>query len=305
VPVVWVGQHGSRLVRLARIVSALRGIRPDVIQSQHFYTNLYVAAAARVLRLREIGAMRNDGFSEIRATGFVMGHLSLRAPRVIAANSRAAIRNAVRLGARGSGLHLLPNVVDCEHFQPRARRESGAIRLVTIGRLVTQKRVDRFLSLLARLRTESDQPVRGIVVGSGLQRAQLERQAVQLGLAPDLIEFRGTASDMRDVYAQADIVVLTSDWEGTPNVLLEAMASGLPVVATSVGGVPDIVQDGDTGYLAAPGDDDAFVGALIKLIRDPELKRKMGCRARQHVQAHFSVERLPELLSRVYEAALS
>src|SRR5882762_5849080 len=121
--VTWVGQRGSKLLRLSRIVAALREQRPDVLQSQHFYTNLYAVAAARALGLREVGAIRCDGTSEVRDHGVVGGYLSLRAPRVMAVNSRAAIQNAIALGAVAERLCLLPNVVDTDHFKFVTRQQ--------------------------------------------------------------------------------------------------------------------------------------------------------------------------------------
>jgi glycosyltransferase involved in cell wall biosynthesis len=305
VEITWVGQSGSRWMRLRRIMAELRKYRPAIFQSQHFYTNLYTVAAARLLAVREVGAMRNDGISEVQANGFVLGHLSLRAPRVIAANSRAAIRNAIELGVPSTRLHFLPNVLDITQFKPFQRHNGGPIRLVSVGRLVQQKRFDRLLSLLARLRQQLSIPVTAKIVGDGPLRPRLERKAAELGLWPDVVSFAGAVADINAVYQDADIFVLTSDWEGTPNVLLEAMASGLPVVATRVGGVPDIVEHGETGYLADPEDEASLAEALSALIGDAKLRRKRGLCAREYVAAHHSANQLPKYLSQLYEVTLS
>ena len=99
--------------------------------------------------------------------------------------------------------------------------------------------------------------------------------------------------------------VLTSEHEGTPNVLLEAMAAGLPVVATSVGGIPDIVQHGQTGFLVSGDDREALVQAVLKLIHDPDLRSNMGRRARAYVEETHSIRRLAENLSGLYEIAFA
>ena len=305
IQVTYVGQRGSKLLRLSRIVAALREQRPDVLQSQHFYTNLYAVAAARALGLREVGAIRCDGTSELRDNGAVTGYLSLRAPRVIAVNSRAAIHTAIKLGAQAQRLWLLPNVVDVDHFKFVSRRECDTIRLLAVGRLVEQKKLDLFLRMVAGLRKRSSKTIRASIFGDGPHRPQLEREAMELGLLPDVVEFRGLVPDMAPVYNESDILVLTSDWEGTPNVVLEAMASGLAVVARRIGGVPEILRHGQTGFLADPADDAALTNSLLTLVNDPNLRMKMGRRAAAHVRENYSPRHLPGLLTEIYAGVLS
>jgi len=305
IPVIWVGQSASRAARLARIVKELREERPEIVQSQHFYTNLYATVAGQLLRIREIGAMRNDGLSEVRSHNALLGRLSLLGPRIMAANSQAAIRNAVALGVASRRVCLLPNVVDPDHFKPIRPRSAGLLQIVTIGRLVDQKRMDRFLSVVARVKEQFDGEVKGVIVGDGPERVRLERQAIQLGLVPEVVEFRGSVSDTAPLYRQADIFVLTSDWEGMPNVILEAMASGLPVVATGVGGVPEIVRHGETGFLVDPGDEGGMVDAILTLIKDRDLRLQFGRAGREFVLAHHSLDKLPGYLQKLYELALA
>jgi glycosyltransferase involved in cell wall biosynthesis len=305
IPITWVGQNESRLARLRRIISVLWKSRPDVIQSQHFYTNLYAVAAARALGTREIGAIRNDGLHEMRSNGKLVGSLSLHAPRFIAANSKAAIRNALALGVPGDRLGLLSNVVDTDRFKPAASPHKLPIRLVCAGRLVPQKRVDRFLELVARARNRAGLDVRGLIVGEGPQKERLIDQAAELRLLNGAVEFKGSVKDMTSIYQQANIFVLTSDCEGTPNVILEAMACGLPVVATRVGGVPDIVCHGQTGFLAEAGDDSSMMDALLSLIGDENLRVEMGGRARGYVESNHALRKLPLFLSDTYEVVFS
>jgi glycosyltransferase involved in cell wall biosynthesis len=303
VPVVTL-PDGSPLARLHGLVRALRQDRPDVLQSQHFHANLYAVVAARVLGLREIGAIRNDAVSEVRNVGGRMGRWSLLAPRVVAANSRAAIQNAVALGAKPRRLVLLPNVLDTERFAPPPQRPPKPVRVLLVGRLHPDKRVDRFISIVAKLRERTKIPFQAIIVGHGPDRANLEEQAACLGLSRDWMEFRGAAADVVPAYQQASVLVLTSQREGTPNVVLEAMACGLPVVATSVGGVPEIVQHGETGFLAGAEDENEMIEPLLELVQDAALRNRMGLLARAHIEEHYSMERLPAYLVNLYQAAL-
>lgn len=305
VPVTYVGAGHSRLRRLARIVRHLRRNPVDVLQSQHFYTNPYVAAAARIVGVQEIGALRSDGISEVGANSALLGRVSLRAPRRIAANSRTGIENAVSLGVPRSRLHFLPNVVDTALFRECRHEREGPVRLLSVGRFVRQKRFDRFLRLLATSGNGSGREVVGHLVGDGPLRPAIERQARELALGPDALVLHGVAADVGPYYRDADVLVLTSDWEGTPNVVLEAMASGLPVVATNVGGLADIVIDGETGYLVRPNDEDALRGAVATLVSDDAKRRSFGCRARRHVEEHHALPRLTLELHRLYEASLS
>jgi glycosyltransferase involved in cell wall biosynthesis len=311
VSVAYVGGSPSRLRRLLRVLKEVRNDPPDVLQSQHFYMNAYAGLAARLLRVSGIGAMRNNGQSETRACGSVGGWLNLRLPQTIAANSRIAMEYAVSCGVPASRLYFLPNVVDTEWFQTAeggGRRTGEPLTLIAAGRLVRQKRLDRFISILSLLQQDFGLNVKGLIVGSGRQnedlRPELESQARGLGLFPDVIQFRGGVADMRPVYHESAVCVLTSDFEGTPNVLLEAMASGLPVVATNVGGIPGIVRHGQTGFLLDPNDLEGFVAVLAELVKNSELRMKMGRRARVYVEQNHSLQRLPAYLSGLYQLAL-
>ena len=303
VPVTCVEKR-SRLQRLWRMVQLLREEQPDIVQSQHGYTNLYGTFIARLLGVREIGAIRTDARREIRTVG-LMGHLNLRLPRLIAVNSSIGMKNAVKLGVAIERLHLLPNVIDIEYFSPVERSQRSPVTLLSVGRLVDEKRVDRFLGLLASLRQRVPVPVRGLVAGDGPLRSQLEQQASELGLLPNGITFLGAIADMLPIYHQADGLVLTSASEGTPNVLLEAMATALPIVATNVGGIPEVVQHDVTGFLFAPDDELGMVEQLSILVQNLELRQDIGKQARKHIVQHYAAARLPVLLSQLYAKSLN
>jgi glycosyltransferase involved in cell wall biosynthesis len=158
---------------------------------------------------------------------------------------------------------------------------------------------------LSTINKESPYTVKGAIVGDGPLRSQLENQAGQLGLLPDLIRFTGGVANMGELYEQADIFLLTSDWEGTPNVVLEAMSSGLPVVASRVGGVPDLIRHGETGYLADPELSDSYISPLMQMIKNPELRQTIAKNARQYVIDQHSLELLPTFLKNIYDQILS
>ena len=304
VPIFWVGEKGSKMQRLQRMVKVLRRKQPFIVQSQHSFTNLYATAAARLLGAQEIGAIRTDAVHEVAAMG-MMGKLGLKLPRLIAINSRAALEKANQLGADVQRLHLLPNVTDTSYFTPFERSQREFVTLATVGRLIPQKRIDRFLHILAHLQKVINVPVKGIVAGDGPLCGVLESEAATLGLLPHTVQFLGVVPDVRPIYQQADIFLLTSDWEGTPNVILEAMATALPVVASNVGGVSDLVQDKQTGYLFPPDKELIALEKVKTLVENPRLRKGMGQRARQFVEQHYCWQRLPNYLNQLYAKSLN
>jgi len=303
IPVKWVGRRKSRLARALQIVSELRADPPDLIQSQHFYTNLYAVAAARVSGRREIGTLRSDTFSEVLSHALT-GTLSLRAPRKIVANSRMAISNAISLGIPAERLYFLPTVVDSEMFRPLPKISDGIVKLLAVGRLSPEKRFERFISIIASIKKQSSAKIKGIVVGDGPLRESLQQFSSEIGLDHDAIEFRGEVMEMASVYREADILVLTSEFEGTPNVILEAMSSGLPVVSVKVGGVPEIVEDQITGFLIEPYDELKMASAIIQLIYKPDLRYGFGGAARRFIELNRALNHLPQMLTDFYQAVL-
>jgi glycosyltransferase involved in cell wall biosynthesis len=303
IPVKWIGQRKSHLARALQVISELQTEPPDLIQSQHFYTNLYAVAAARISGLREIGTLRSDTFSEVLSHAFT-GKLSLRMPRKIVANSRMAISNAISLGVPADRLHFLPTVVDSEMFHPSPKISGGVVKLLAVGRLSAEKRFERFISIVDLIKEQSSATVKGIVVGDGPLRENLQQLSSEIGLDYDTIEFKGEVTEMAAVYREADILVLTSEFEGTPNVILEAMASGLPVVSVGVGGVPEIVENHVTGFLIEPYDELEMADALIRLIHEPDLRYEFGCAARRFIELNRTLNHLPRILTDFYQAVL-
>ena len=139
-----------------------------------------------------------------------------------------------------------------------------------------------------------------LVVGDGDERARLDAQARDLGLA-DRVVFAGMRHDVPELMRGSSVVALPSFTEALPTVLIEAGACGLPTVATSVGGTPEVVDNGSTGLLVAPGDVDGFAGAVAGLLADPARAGEMGQAARSFVSARFDADRWAERLREVYE----
>jgi glycosyltransferase involved in cell wall biosynthesis len=305
VPVEWVGASHSRLGRLRTIVDSLKRDIPDIVQSQHFFVNPYVGAAARFVGSRSIAAVRSDLVSEVYDRDQMIRRWGLKVCRIVAANSKSAMRRAVECGVPDRKLKFLPNVVDTNDFRPD--RQGVRPRLFTIasvGRLVQSKRHDRLLSILAKVKSMHAGNVTLLIAGDGPAKADIERDVDARGLRSS-VEFLGNCSDLRPVYRRSDALAITSDVEGTPNVLLEAMACGLPVVSTKVGGVPDVITHGVNGLLVDADNESAFAGELVKLHQNAELRESLGAQARLLMERHHSLSRLSRDLEDLYATVLS
>jgi glycosyltransferase involved in cell wall biosynthesis len=142
-----------------------------------------------------------------------------------------------------------------------------------------------------------------VLVGDGSERASLEAQAARLGIG-DRVIFLGYRDDVAELLASCDLLVLPSLYEGLPLSVLEAMAAGKPVVATSVGGTPEAVLDGETGFLVPSRDPTALVRAIQRLLKDACLRRKMGMAGRRRVQRNFSPTQMVAGVTQMYEKLL-
>lgn len=206
-----------------------------------------------------------------------------------------------------SGFNLTPFLA-IEGSHGGLRRELGLgpdVRVVAaVGRLVPVKNVPMLLEVAGRVRELlPEMRVTWVVVGDGTERGALERAAERLGLRDDVV-FLGWRADMPTVYADADLVALTSINEGVPAALIEAMAASRPVVATRVGGVPDLVVDGISGRLVPSGDREGFAQAVAALLRHPDTRRVQGAAGRRAIAQRYGIDRLVRDLEALYAELL-
>ena len=302
--VIGVGRPANPLARLAKFARALHQFSPHIVQAAHFYVNLYVAIASRLSGSLGIGAIRNDTIHDLHTTGAWAPFL-LRMPTALLVNSSTARHNAERLGVAPVKIHVLPNVIDPAPFRQAWERRQCARRdqvvVAVVARLERAKRVDRFLESLALARRSTPE-LKGVVVGVGSERESLETLAGGLGLRPAGVEFRGSCNDIPALLAEADMLSLTSDHEGFPNVILEAMAAGLPVVTTPAGDAASVVKDGFTGYVVQFDDIEAGAERMARLARSPDLRLRLGQSGQQEVTARYSCTGLSDRLLAVYHA---
>lgn len=204
-------------------------------------------------------------------------------------------------------IQVIPNGVDCQYFSPpqTRRRHDGPTRLLFVGRVVRQKGLSYLLDALAALKSQGMTDWRLRIVGDGPTRLRLEAQAAQCGIA-DWVEFPGWLpfEQIPEEMRSADVFVLPSIVEGMPLVLLQAMASGLPVVATSVSGSVDLVQPGENGLLVPAKTATALQEALATLLASRPLRERMGEHSRE-IALTMDWSEIAKSYFALYQAVLS
>jgi glycosyltransferase involved in cell wall biosynthesis len=150
----------------------------------------------------------------------------------------------------------------------------------------------------------SNAPLYLLLVGGGELENAVREQVAGLGLE-SRVRFLGIRADVADILRASDVFVLSSRWEGNPMSVMEAMAAGLPVVSTAVGGVPELVRDGETGLLVPSEDTGALAQAIQALVDNPARRQAMGAAARQHAVASFDIRHTVRGYEQLYEALLN
>ena len=299
------GFHPSLAVRVARLI---RRHQIDVLHCHHYSPFVYgVLARALQPRVRlvftEHGRLSNGPPSAKRRW---VNPLLARLPGQVFAVSADLKRHMVAEGFPPDRVQVLYNGIEVGELprpeeRLRARDVLGiphdAYVIGTVGRLDPVKNLPALIDAHAAVRRHAPD-ARLIIVGSGPTQPELERRAAEQGIAGS-VYFTGYRSDVRAVMAAFDTYVNCSTYEGVSLTILEAMATGLPVVATRVGGNPEVVVDGETGTLV-PIDSPALTDELISLAGNPVRRRAMGDAGRRRVVRDFAIERMVEQYARVY-----
>jgi glycosyltransferase involved in cell wall biosynthesis len=234
-------------------------------------------------------------------------HLPRLADHVVAV-SRDGAGEMIRHGLRPERLTIIPVGRDLEKFftldqQPPAAIPGvpeGARVIGTIARLAPTKGLQYLFLAFAQLLHEWPD-LHLVILGTGELEAELRARVAELDITRN-VTFAGFRSDVAAVLRRFDLYAMSSIWEGMPLAILEAMAGALPIVATAVGGVPELIRDGETGLLVPPRDPDALAGGLRRLLADPELARRLGQQARSHVRATQTVEAMVTASRALYRA---
>lgn len=288
--------RGNPLTKMRQFRSAFVAQRATCFFSWSSYTNGY-GLALTGLDCNRIGSFRNALFADLPTRQrWLWSWMSLAGVRTFVCNSRETERAlALRIGP-GKRVVYVPNAL--EVFSPaevkdrrkewRAKLGIGdeTILILGVGRLAPQKRFDRFIDVVALVGRQV--PVCAVVAGEDKgSLAELRAHTAPAGME-STVRFIGPVPDARELMCAADIFLLTSDYEGMPNVIMEAMAAGVACVTTPVNGVAELIQNGDTGTIATQQIED-LAQNLIGLATDAERRKNMGGRARASIEkAHRS-----------------
>jgi glycosyltransferase involved in cell wall biosynthesis len=299
------------LIQLIRLV---RAWKPDVVHSHMVHANLMARALRLLVRvpalvstihsLHEGGRLR---MAVYRLTNGLVDQMTIVSE---AAGDRFVGEGIIPRKL----LRVVPNGVDINLFQhvPAGTRESVREKIalgrqfvwLAVGRFDPPKDYPNMLRAFALVRQQIAEAVL-LLVGRGALQEETEALARDLGVS-ESVRFLGVRSEVPEIMSAADGYVMSSAWEGMPVVLLEAAAAGLPIVATSVGGIHEVVHDQESGFLVPPRNPEALGQAMLRMIGLSEAQRRsMGERGREHVRAHYGLTRMVEKWEDIYREVLN
>ena len=277
------------------------GFRPDVVHAHVYSAGLPALALGRISRARVVVTEHYTGFQRglIRGADRLTARLAFTGADLVAPVSEELARHLRALAPRAH-IRVMPNVVDTDVFTPAPHdRHDGPVRLLNVGALAEKKGHRYLLDALAELGTRREATLD--LVGDGELRGELEAHAARLGLS-DAVRFHGEVpkEEVAELMRGADLFVLPSLHENLPCVLIEAMASGLPSVATRVGGVPELL-DAEAGVVVPPAEPGALAEAVRAAIERDFDSAEIARRARER----YSYDAVSRRWNAVYEELLS
>ena len=284
-----------------RFAQWCRRERISVLHTCDFYSNVFgllggalAGVPVRIGSRRELNPDKTPGQIRLQRLAYKF------ATRVVA-NSPAAAAILRTEGVPSRAVVMIPNGVDASAFLEKTDRPDVRT-VITVANLRPEKNHETLIAAAAQL-ASSCPNLRYQIVGEGSRRAVLEKLAAKHGVS-DIVEFLGHRDDVPALLAAADIFVLPSRSEAFPNGAIEAMAAGLPVVASAVGGLLDLIETGRTGILVPPSDPEPLAVAIRSLYDDPQRAREMGREARHEVRAQYSFDRMVASFGDLYETEL-
>jgi glycosyltransferase involved in cell wall biosynthesis len=284
----------------------------DILHTHNYKSDILGFTATRMLRIKWVATNHVwHGTDEKLRIYEAMDSLVLKFADMIFTVSGEIKDELLQKGIAEGKVHVVHNGIDVDDFSNASERRTlrGRWRVsgqdvlaAIIGRLAPEKGHEVLFQAVKEA-VGKYPGLKCLVVGDGPLKSKLEGQAAELGLTGHII-FTGIRKDMPDVYAACDILVNSSFIEGLPMTILEAMASKLSVIATSVGAVPQVIRDGQNGILLKPGDPAALCRAITDLARNADKRQELAARAYKDVCLNFSVQRMAEEYNRFYQGLL-
>jgi len=292
---------------LRHLAGLLRKQQPDIVQTYLMHANVLGAWAAHQAGVTRVVTGLRVAEHRARWRCWLERAAGRWAMRHVAVSESVAQFARARMGLDPAKLLVIPNGVDVERFRAALPADlspwgvpAGRRAVVCLGRLEPQKGLDWLLEGAPRWLGELPRHDL-LLVGQGPERARLERQASDLGISPR-VHFTGWAADIPGILKASDLLVLPSRWEGMPNVLLEAMAAGLPVVARAVEGVREVLGDGASHELQVVSQNDAqaFYSSIVTILSQPELRARLGAENQRRAAVNFRWEKTIEQYAGLY-----
>lgn len=298
-------RRGNDPLLIGQLVRLFREKRPDVIHTHRWATLCEGLIAARLAGIPYVVHGEHGTLETRRHNAFVQRAVWNRVQRVLSVSSRLAERMARDIGFPLERIQIIRNGVDLQRFRPEHRSEGRAdfgfapnqIVIGSVGRLVPVKDQATLLRALALLRTGGFS-FTGVIAGTGPLHGELQSLAAALNLND--VALLGNRNDVERVLGAFDIFVLSSESEGLSNTIQEAMATGVPVVATHVGGADELVVHARTGYLVPPRDPQALAEAIAGLLKDPARRQRLAQAGCERARRHFGLDRMIREYEQMY-----
>ena len=293
-----------------RIRDLARNVKADIVHAHGYKADVYTYFALRKRRVPLLSTCHTwyDNDPLVTFYGVLDRHVLRRFDSVIAV-SREVSERVLKAGVPAEKVHLIRNGIDVRPFVAAAasRRDApeipGPMTVGIVGRLAPEKGIDVFIRA-ALLVLQWAPGTRFVIVGDGPEGCNLRELANQLHVE-DSISFLGLRNDMPEVYLSFDLFVSSSRQEGLPMAILEAMASGLPVIATKVGEVSTVITQGATGLLVDPENSEQLARSIVALLGDSLLRSQLGSSAIETVARDFSAQRMANDYVCLYESTLN
>jgi len=289
--------RAATLTQAAAFARWCRRERIQIIQSCDLYANVFALPAAALAGVAVRVGSRRELNPDKSAAHIALQRQAYRCAHAIVANSSAARTQLEREGVAPDRSHVIANGVALERFTP-VPGVRPVRRILTVANLRPEKAHDVLLRAAALLARPCPD-VAFEIAGDGPRAAELRATASALGIA-HRVRFLGHVEDVPSLLARADLFVLPSISEAFPNAAIEAMAAGLPVVASATGGLLDLVDHGRTGLLVTPADPIALAGAMASLVADPARAARLGAAARIDVASRYSFDRMVQAFEQLY-----
>ncbi|GEA16569.1 glycosyl transferase family 1 [Moorella sp. E308F] len=294
-------RRGLDLRIIPQLNSLFRSFRPDVIHT-HLYVLRYTLLPTLFCKVPvRVHTVHNIAQKEVDWLGKLVHWIAFRLGGVVPVSISQEVANTVRdIYGQGINTPLIYNGIPTTRFVSKARRNNAKsekdVVLLHIGRFAPQKNHKLLIEAFA-LAVKEYTTMQLWLVGDGPLRRAVERLVKERELE-EKVFFLGIRDDVPELLADSDVFILPSDWEGVPLTVLEAMAADKPVIATAVGGVPELVEDGVTGILVPPCNSYALAQGILRLVKNTDLRQRMGKAAQKRALERFDITRT----AREYEA---